>query len=412
MPLRLTRAMSACAAGFLALGAAAYAEPAPPVQVEALTLDDGALAGPGAAILKARLASSQFILFGEDHGFADSPQLALAIAQAARPFGFKYHVVEVGPLSEEWASAILRKEGLAGLAAALDGRPLALPFLGMREDAELAEYFLSNAARGENAIWGVDQEFVGSPLIHLKRLTELAKTPQARTLAGSLLATERTAFSKGRQNELFVFSAKDETFAALKEAFADDPEARKIITALEESAAIYQLYGEGKNYASNTRRVALLRQQFIAQYGAAPEKAPRVFFKMGSNHLTRGTTLLNTFDLGSLTEGVAAENGLGVLRILFVPLEGKATHVSLSADKPFVTEDYRSDEIASLLAMLAIDEDDIAAGSWSLIALEPVRQALGQKGLNSLSGELRSFVLGFDYLLTTRGARAARPLAR
>lgn len=405
--------VSSCvAAAIFAFAAPAMADGAArKIGVEALSIQDGELAGPGGERLKSRFASSQFILLGEDHGFADSPELALAIARATKPYGFDYHVVEVGPLSEEWASAIVKNQGVEGLAVALEGRPLALPFLMMREDAELAEYFLNNASRRQDALWGVDQEFIGSPLIHLEKLNELARTSAAKELAGSLLAAERAAFAEGRQNDVFMFSASADTFADLREAFADTPEAASIVAALEESAAIYGLYAQGKNYASNARRVALLRRQFLSQYREARGRAPRVLLKMGANHLSLGTTFLNTVDLGSLLEGMAAENRLGAARILFIPLEGKVTQIRPSADGAFATVDYRSEEIASLLKTLEISEDAIADEGWSLIPLEPVRQKLGQEGLNALSGEMRSFVLGFDYLVTTRGARAATPLA-
>jgi hypothetical protein len=40
-----------------------------------------------------------------------------------------------------------------------------------------------------------------------------------------------------------------------------------------------------------------------------------------------------------------------------------------------------------------------------------VRRALEQKGLGALTDEQRFFVLGYDYLVTTKSARAATPLA-
>jgi hypothetical protein len=52
----------------LALCSAAQAAPA----LYGLTVDDGKLGGPGADVIRGELPGSQFILYGEDHGFADS----------------------------------------------------------------------------------------------------------------------------------------------------------------------------------------------------------------------------------------------------------------------------------------------------------------------------------------------------
>ncbi|HEY4756934.1 MAG TPA: hypothetical protein VIH43_00135, partial [Chthoniobacterales bacterium] len=71
---------------------------AAPPQFYPLELKDGKLAGGGADLIRAELPKAQFILWGEDHGFADSAILLRALTSEARPLGFKYHVVEVGPL--------------------------------------------------------------------------------------------------------------------------------------------------------------------------------------------------------------------------------------------------------------------------------------------------------------------------
>lgn len=391
--------------------AGAAAPAAPPLL--AMKLENGALTGPGAQALLARLPKAQFVLIGEEHGFADTPRLALALARAGRKYGLTHHVVETGPLSEEWAGDVLRKAGVDGLARALAGRPLALPFLTMREDAELAHYFVAGARRGADALdalWGVDQEFIGSPLIHFETLAGLAPDKEAKALALSLLKAEREAFAAGNQGAFFLFRAQAEDFARLRAAFGKLPRAAAIVAALEESAGIYQSFGAGKNYASNADRIALIRRNFLAACNKAG-KAPRALFKMGAIHLGRGTTFLNTFDLGSLTEGIAAANGLDVLRILYFPVSGRVTQVKPSAKGAFETVDYGEDEMIAALASLGVTEEMIAADGFTVIPLEPVRLALEQEGLSGLPEESRFFLLGYDFLVTTRNAQPATPLA-
>lgn len=377
----------------------------------AMRLEAGVLTGPGADIILADLPSAQFVLIGEDHGFADPPEIALALAKAGRPYGLVNHVAEIGPLTDEWVEARLTDGGPDALAAALEGRPLAVPFLGMREDAALADYFLENAPRRRDVLWGVDQEFIGSTLVWLERLEALASSDAARALASGALAAERKAFASGDFGAMFMFTAKPETFTAMRSAFANVKAAAPIIKALDESAAIYRAYNEGRNYASNADRIAYIRREFLRQYETANGPAPRALFKMGAIHLGLGTTFLSTFDLGALTEGVAAENGLDVLRVLVLPLSGAQTTIAPSADGPFKTTEMKSELTADLLKAIGVDENAIPSDGYAVIPLEPARRALEQKGLGALTDEQRFFALGYDYLVTTKAARAATPLS-
>ncbi len=407
---RIIAAFALLSAGAMPAGAEEKAAAATP-SLQAMTLRNGALSGPGAGLILADLPSAQFILVGEDHGFADPPDIALALAKAARPYGVVNHVVEVGPLTDEWIERRLENGGPDALAEALKGRPLAVPFLAMREDAALADYFLKNAPRKRDVLWGVDQEFIGATLIWLEQLQSMAMTEEAKKLTADALSAERAAFGKGEFGAMFMFIATPETFSALRAAFSNNAAAAPVIAALDESAAIYRDYNAGKNYASNADRIGYIRREFLRQYGAAKGPAPRALFKMGAIHLGLGTTFLSTFDLGALTEGIAADNGLKVLRILVLPLAGRQTAIAPSADGPFKTTEMKSELTAGLLKAIGVDEASMAPDDYTVIDLIARRRSLEQKGLSALTAEQRFFVLGYDYLVTTKSARAATPLA-
>ena len=128
------------------LSLTALAEAAP--QTLSLGLKTENSTGPGADVIRAELPKAQFILWGEDHGFADSAIILRAIAREARPLGFKYHVVEVGPLSTRMIADTLKHSGLNGLHQLVHEVPLGIPFLSLKDDAELASDFLGNDAKG------------------------------------------------------------------------------------------------------------------------------------------------------------------------------------------------------------------------------------------------------------------------
>ncbi len=195
------------------------ANAATPPQTFPLELRDGKLAGSGAEVIRNELAKAQFILWGEEHGFADSPIVLRAIAREARPLGFKYHVVEVGPLSTRMIREALSREGVPALHKIVHEVPLGIPFLCLKDDAELAADFLGADSKGTPFLWGIDQEFIGSPTFHLKRLIEIAPDDKARAAAEKLLAEEKAAMEKADQKNFVMTRFKDADFDGLAAQF-------------------------------------------------------------------------------------------------------------------------------------------------------------------------------------------------
>src|SRR5262245_29082289 len=73
----------------------------------ALSVRSGQLTGAGAQVLQSAIAQTRFLLLGEYHGLAQTPELMGAICRAAAPQGFRTMAVEEGPLVaselEAWA---------------------------------------------------------------------------------------------------------------------------------------------------------------------------------------------------------------------------------------------------------------------------------------------------------------------
>ena len=380
--------------------------PPPPPATFALTVSDGKLTGPGAEVLRAQLPNAQFILFGEDHGFADSPILLRAIAREARPLGFKYHVVEVGPLSVQMIRDTLRRDGIDGVHKLVHETPLGIPFLSLKDDLLLASDFSGQDARGTPYLWGVDQEFIGSPPFHLKRLVGIAPNDAARAAAQKLLDAEIAAAEKAAQQDFLLVRFSDADFDALAAQFKGNAEAQRIVAELKESAAVYQLWMHGRNYENNARRARLLAKNFLAAYSAAADKEPKVVFKMGIEHLTLGTTSINTIDLGTLCTEMAHIHGKTALRIAFLPTGGHNLVFRPQPGNPAIEQVYKADEAAEFFPAIGVDPATLARDSWTLVPLEPVRQALDTKGIEQLKPESRAILIGYDYVITAPDAKA------
>ena len=375
-----------------------------------LQITEGKLTGAGADLIGAELPRAQFILWGEDHGFADSPIVLRAIAREARPLGFTHHVVEVGPLSTRMIAETLSREGLPGLHKLVHEVPLGIPFLCLKDDAELASDFLGQDKKGAPYLWGIDQEFIGSPPFHLQRLKAIAPNDTARAAVEKLLDEETRAAAAAAHEKFLLSRFHDSDFDALAEKFKGTTEAENIIAELKESAAIYQLWMSNHNYENNARRARLLAKNFLAAYGKAADPQAKVVFKMGIEHVALGTTTINTIDVGTLATSMARANGRTALRLAFLPMGGHNVAFAPKPGNPTTVQTYESAEAKEFFAAIGLEAAALPKEGWAVVPLEPIRQSLDTKGLNALKPFSRFLVLGYDFVVTTPDAKAGLSL--
>jgi hypothetical protein len=380
--------------------------PVAPIEILPLAFADGAQAFSARAAERAALVDAQFIALGEDHGLAGPPQLAQALAQAAEALPVKdplYHAVEVGPLTTGWTQEILAKGGVAALDRALEGRALTMPFLSNVEDAVLAGPF---AKRGR--LFGIDQEFVASPILLLELLAARTSDDALRTRLSATAKADIAAIAEGRFNDVWLMAVTDADFAELRQQFARDAKAKAIIDALATSAEVYRLNTVGRYLENNEHRTALIQRYFLAAWNKASPKRPRVLFKMGASHMGRGTTPPWIYDIGSLLPGLAASEGQRSLHILYLPLAGKMRAIRPGPTGLTTVIDVNDQHVGPMLTAAGVDPASLPARGHVLIPLAPLRHSVAaNKKLRDLPHDVRFMLLGFDYLVTTRDAAAA-----
>ncbi|NCO48712.1 MAG: hypothetical protein GW808_06105 [Sphingomonadales bacterium] len=378
------------------------AAPSEPVEILEIGFTDAGLSGAGGERLKAALADAQFVAVGEDHGFAGAPRLGQALAKEARVYGPLYHAVEVGPVTMQWVRARLASGGLDAIESGIAGKPLAFPFLSNREDAALADGFEHG-----NMVWGIDQEFVGAPMILMDELAVLAPDSATKARLLAIRDADIAALAKGDFENIWLNTADAVQFSELAQIFAESQPATAIIDALAASAQIYRLNNRGAYLQNNEERAALMRGYFLDQYRAAPAPAPRVLFKMGAYHMGRGTTPTSIYDLGSLLPGLAAANGLTSVHIVYLPLGGTVRVIKPADGKATAVQPYEDEGVGAILAAAEIIPERIGPTGHYLIPIAPLRHLLAGKKMNALPGFAKFVLLGFDYLVTTRDAKAA-----
>lgn len=368
-----------------------------------IALEGDRLTGPGALWLTEEAQAAQFVMLGEVHGIAEVPALTLALLHAMGEPGPVHLVVETGPHT----AARLAEEALQGRGALerFNARyPLGVPFFNMHEEMDL----LVAAVGAGVPVWGVDQEFIGSPRIWWEVLEQRAPSPAARGQVHALRQAEAAAVEAalaGNPGGLFLMSDVAEPTAALRAAFAGDAEAVAIIEALAGSALIYRtLMVDRAVYASNDRRARLMRRTFLDHYRrarAAQGAPPRAVLKFGFNHLLRGRNLIDVFDLGNLVAELATVEGGRAFNL--VVLAGPGSEVTgIAPGRGFYTQP--SETIAEPWAAPLVDALDPSA--WTLFDLRPLRAPL-QAGRIEPEEGLADLIWGFDGALVLVGSTPA-----
>jgi len=96
---------------------------------QTLTIGRDGLGGPGAATLLTPARTAQFILVGEDHGFAEIPEFVDALRRSLGKDAPENLVLEIGPESARRTTQAVRSDKLRELAV---DYPMAIPFLRFR----------------------------------------------------------------------------------------------------------------------------------------------------------------------------------------------------------------------------------------------------------------------------------------
>lgn len=384
-------------------------------------LAGGRLSGPGADTLAALARENQFLLVGEvPHGVRELPEFVAALFEVARPAGYRHLAVEAGPITARMLEAMSRKpDARAELTSLLaQHTPFSLPFFNWREEADMLVSVVGSVGRGHDVLWGLDQEFILSPTLHFERLAELARTQGARAIATRYARAsadaDRRLISDRNPAAVWMVSVPDDSLERLIAAFASprSVEADAILRELAESRAIYHLYFEQQNYESNLRRTDLMKRHFSSAFAAARsggEASPRAVIKLGANHVFRGPSTTETYEIGSFVPELAIGMGGRSFSMLVMVAGG-----TVNAYRPFGSAlpdtaqayDPTGDAEVSFTDARAI----LAAASrsqWTLFDLRPMRAALQDGKLPGVGEKLKRTLLSFDGIVIVPGGHAS-----
>jgi hypothetical protein len=293
-----------------------------------LVIADAGFAGDGATVLDDAVKQSRYVLLGEDHFSREIPRFTASLCDLMKPDAY---AVEAGPDAARFVTGLLgstaRKQRMAERMRA---HPNNMAFLDGVEENDTAAHCAAVSKNPGFAIWGLDQEFLGSAgtLLEAMRATEpgtKTRAAIAEMLKADKLA-EKQAIETGDPGKLLLLSATVADLKPLVDAVEADGNTRTrvILAELLASNSIYRLDAEGSP-DSNRVRAELFKQHFVTENATIRKTIakPCVLFKLGDNHSGKGFSPLQVRDIGNFVAEFADGEKASSLHIMVFGVRGK-----------------------------------------------------------------------------------------
>ncbi|WP_130736543.1 hypothetical protein [Flavobacterium sp. J27] len=360
-------------------------------------INENNASGAGFDLLKKEIEKAQFVILGEEHFSAKISEFTNSIVPTLTANNFKYFAAEIGPNSADEISRLIQNQkSLYPFNTKINNLvgDVPVPFFDGKED----EVFLKSFLKNDFKIWGLDQEYLTSPIFLMDRLFELSnrseKIEPYYLIAKEFVISE---IKKGRQNQKYkVFTSllnSSEVNHYLKKLDQSNKEINKIIVDLKKSSEVYKLREDNNLYESIHKRLYLMQENFIDYYNAAllTDSLPKVFLKIGGVHASKGKSLHNIYDIGNFMMEIANYNKRKSVHLLIFPsayLNDDGT-ISKNIDKE--DEDLFNPII------------DFNSNKYTIIDLKSIEKSSWKHKIEGKS--LKDYMYRFDYLILTPASR-------
>ena len=365
-------------------------------------------AGRGWDWLVREARAARFTLIGEEHGVAETAQFSAALFQALRGYGYSRMAIELSPIIAQDIEAAARRNGLQGILDFFAAPDTWSPMY-LREEARFLAAVINAAPKGERVLWGFDREIFSDRYLISRlapRVPRRARDPFAR-----LRQASTNSWAEREKNPdagpPFLFAEDPALVSAVRAAWANpDRESDAILRTLEESLAINAVARTGTAWDSSERRAQWMRSNLAARLREERTRGstPKVMLKFGYNHMIRGANYVNIFDVGAMTDEVAALSGERAFHILVLPGPGSRQAV-LGPGRSFVS--VSSDEFDEFRAgdqRLTRVLSNTNATGHEVIDLRALRP-LAMRGLESWNSDVVRTIHGYDAAVIWKGAR-------
>jgi hypothetical protein len=266
----------------------------------------------------------------------------------------------------------------------------------LREEAQLLAAAVNAVPRNEHVLWGLDRELFSDQYLLSKLKARVP--PGARD-------------SLARLQDLYSTAQDPAGVTALRAAWPNpDRESDTILRTLEESLAI-SAAARTNGWGYSQRRAQWNRNNLAERLREERTRStsPKVMLKFGYNHMIRGANYVNTFDIGAMTDEVAALDGGRAFHVIVLPGPGSRQAVMGQGHSMVTTSSDEWDEFQAGERRLTRVLPNANAVGHEVIDLRALRP-LAMRGLESWNPDVIRTIHGFDAAVIWKGARASSPV--
>lgn len=318
--------------------------------------------GKGWDTLQDEIIKNNSVLLGESHFTNEVPYFTNAIINNIK---FDNYILEIDPYTTNTITKKIKSLSPAELDKFRDESGSALSFLKGETEFDL----FKNIVDQNINIYGAEQISLFSDQLLFSELIKQSKNTKAKEIYKQMIANS-AAYDTKNNSTFYLFS---DDFVAKMSALSTlnlSANEKEQLAALQLSKELY------------LNRIHGLRIQYIKHLviEKLPEwKNKKNLFKYGANHMPKGESLMEIFDLGNLVANIEEANYRKSLHIMITGKEEGETLADLDQYKAFLT----------------VVKDD----NWYAFDLRPLKQAISKKKLKVEDLTLERIIKGYDYLV-------------
>lgn len=318
--------------------------------------------GKGWITLQDEINKNNSLLLGEVHFTNEVPYFTNAVINAIK---FDNYILEVDPYTINTITTKIKSLSSAELDKFRDEYGSALSFLKGETEFNL----FKNIVQQDIKTYGAEQISLFSDRLLFSELSKQSKNDKAKEIYQQMIGNSASYDTK-KNTTFYLFS--DDCLAKMNALSAMNLSAneKEQLEALKLSRELY------------LNRIHPLRIQYLKHLvlnKLSEWKDKKNLFKFGANHMPKGESLMEVFDVGNLVSNIEEANYRKSLHIMLI---GKGEGQTL-AD----LDQYKS--------FLNVVKDD----NWYAYDLRPLKQAISKQKLKVEDLELERIIKGYDYLV-------------
>lgn len=348
--------------------------------VSSFSPEGNSFSGLGWTKIMEQVNVSNDILIGEDHFTNEIPYFTSALASQVK---FDNFFCEIDPFTAGILQQKIKNLSQVELQKYVNRYGNTFSFYAFTPEFAL----LKQLTKSNTQIHGTDQILLVGDRVICSELQKITKNKKAKDIYATIENNSKIYFDNFLKDQSKPFYLLTEAFEKNIEDLSLlelSPKEIKIIAALRQSVKIYKSQ-------NHHLRIQLMKNQLMEEYSQWAGK--RNLFKYGANHLAKGESLMEIYDIGNLVNNIDDSKYKNSLHIMILSTSG--TQASPFQGYP----EEKIDENSNLLKTLKPITSAIEGNQWHCFNLLPLRKELNAGKISVPDIKLSRIIKGYDLLV-------------